>query len=115
MSDTSPLEPVILTREEYEAKREQAELALMDSTLRSLATKPRPYPIPRAVGRKKVEQAFHTAFEIIGGVPRFALWADSNPTEFYKLYARLLPQEMTNKMEGGVTIQHVLPRTSLDD
>lgn len=38
-----------------------------------------------------MEKAFINAFELIGGVSRLVMWADQNPTEFYKLYARLLP------------------------
>lgn len=62
-----------------------------DDTLRRLSHLPRPQSIPRTVGRKRVEKAFLNAFELIGGVSRLVMWADQNPTEFYKLYARLLP------------------------
>jgi hypothetical protein len=41
--------------------------------------------------RKDVVSAFATAFEMIGGVPRLALWANENPTDFYKLFGKLLP------------------------
>lgn len=49
--------------------------------------------IPKSEGvtRRDVSQAFQHAFEMIGGVSRFALWADQNPSDFYKLYARMLP------------------------
>ena len=41
--------------------------------------------------RKDVVNAFQAAFELIGGVPRLAIWADTNQTEFYKLYGKLIP------------------------
>lgn len=49
--------------------------------------------IPKSEGvtRRDVSGAFAHAFEMIGGVSRFTLWADQNPSDFYKLYARMLP------------------------
>ena len=41
--------------------------------------------------RADVVSAFQSAFELIGGTPRLALWANENPTEFYKLFGKLLP------------------------
>jgi hypothetical protein len=62
-----------------------------DAVLKHLANRATPLPIPRKVSRKEVERTFHRAFEMIGGIQRFVLWADSNPTDFYKLWARTLP------------------------
>jgi hypothetical protein len=105
----APAKVEVLTQAEYEALAEQE----MDNTFQALAQRTRPYPVPRSVGRKNVERAFHTAFELIGGVPRFALWADQQPTEFYKLYSRMLPQEMNANVDA--TLKMVLPRTALDE
>jgi hypothetical protein len=113
MSELTPV--TVLTQEEYEAELQKHELEQMDATLRAIANKPRPYALSRQVNRKKVEQALHTAFEMIGGVPRLAMWADSNPTEFYKLYARLLPNESNVKHEGSVALKLVLKPNPLDD
>lgn len=33
------------------------------------------------------------AFRLLGGVKQFVAWAENNQTDFYKLYARLLPVE----------------------
>jgi hypothetical protein len=38
-------------------------------------------------------------FTAIGGTRRMAKWAEDNTTEFYKLYGRLLPLQVTG--EGG--------------
>lgn len=61
--------------------------------------------------RADVVSAFHMAFQMIGGVPRLALWADSNPAEFYKLYGRLLPSSASDEMNtvGKIYIVHALP------
>jgi len=37
---------------------------------------------------------------MIGGVPRLAVWADQNPTDFFKLYGRLLPASSTAELDG---------------
>ena len=51
--------------------------------------------IPRSesFSRKQVVNAFQAAFELIGGVPRLATWAHTNPKEFYRLYSKLLPNQ----------------------
>ena len=38
--------------------------------------------------RPRAAEAFHTTFELMGGLPRMLLWADRNPTKFYQMYAR---------------------------
>ena len=61
--------------------------------------------------RADVISAFHMAFQMIGGIPRLALWADGNPGEFYKLYARMLPSSASDEMNsiGAIRIMHALP------
>jgi hypothetical protein len=70
----------------------------------------------REFSRRQVVDAFQEAFETVGGVRRLAIWANDNPTEFYKLYARLLPSQSSKDLEDSkeVHIIHVLPKTSLD-
>lgn len=72
--------------------------------------------VPRELKRQKVVHAFQDAFELIGGVPRLAHWADENPDKFYQLYARLLPVEASQKVthDGEVVIKHVIPPGPLD-
>lgn len=48
----------------------------------------------------EVKQALTDVYHGIGGVKRFTQWADEQPTEFYKLFAKLLPTEVTGK-DGG--------------
>ena len=42
-------------------------------------------------------------FDKVGGVAQMARWAKDNETEFYKLYARLVPVEAEHS--GGVTVR----------
>ena len=62
-------------------------------------------------------QAFDNAFHLIGGVPRLAIWADDNPKEFFKLYAKLLPSQSSSSLgeSTDIVIKHVLPKSKLDE
>lgn len=65
--------------------------------------------------RRDVVDALQSAFVMIGGVQRFALWANANPDKFYPLYARMLPSTTINIGEGSnVQIVHTLAPTELD-
>lgn len=59
---------------------------------------------------KSAREAFALAFDGLGGADALTSWAIDNPTEFYKLYARLIPQEHVG--EGGTgpiatTVKHI--------
>jgi hypothetical protein len=49
--------------------------------------------------KPKSAEAFQLAFEGIGGVARLIQWADRNPTQFFRMFARMI----------GPTIAPVLP------
>lgn len=51
------------------------------------------------------KENIHAVFIRLGGTAAMAKWARDNQTEFYKIYARLLPVEMTSDGTGPVTIQ----------
>ena len=70
----------------------------------------------RLGGRKKgvpnkvtvqAREAFQLAFDGIGGAPALQQWGLANLTEFFKLYARLIPVEHTGK-DGDAAIQTVV-------
>lgn len=42
-------------------------------------------------------------FVRLGGTAKMAQWAEENLTEFYRLYARLVPTEVAGKVEHEVT------------
>ncbi len=76
--------------------------------------------IPRAArDRERFMAALAEAFEIIGGVPRLALWADKNQTEFYKILSKQVPGLIQNslmvKTTGPVTIVSAIPASPLDE
>jgi hypothetical protein len=43
-------------------------------------------------------------FDKIGGRDQMARWAQENQTEFYKLYGRLLPTEVTGEGGGALLV-----------
>lgn len=99
------------------------DVASPEQALTVLSEDPSPLYLPtgrlkgQRLSRDAVVKAFHDSFEMIGGVPRLAIWADANPTEFYKLYARLLPAGTYEGLNSDreVIVVHVLPRNKLDE
>lgn len=60
-------------------------------------------------------RAVHDTFDLIGGVPRLALWADKNPSDFYtKIWAKTIPTNVQNEHSGEITIRTAIPRGPLD-
>lgn len=62
--------------------------------------------LPPVLKDSKAAKAFQQAFDLIGGVPRLALWADQNPSKFYSLYSKLVPAtaEVHQKTDINVNI-----------
>ena len=117
IEDTSPiegsLEPQTPTPEE-----DFTVLYLDMEPLAALADK-RTVRIPRSptFSRKEVVQSFQSAFELIGGVPRLALWANDNPNEFYKLYGKLLPSSNSSALgeQTKLVIEMAIKPGALDE
>ena len=68
---------------------------------------------PKTGGRQKgtpnkstavAKQALELAFDGIGGVPALIKWAKENQTEFYKLFAKLLPLQVEGNLDGKIEI-----------
>ncbi len=73
-------------------------------------------PPKKKFDRDKFVGAMQEAFELIGGIPRLALWADGNPTEFYRLYSKTIPQASLLDIQGKMQMQILpaLPPSGLD-
>lgn len=56
--------------------------------------------LPKQLRSQRAGEAFQSAFEVIGGVTRLALWADKNPDKFYPLFARMIPQTVAPVVAG---------------
>lgn len=95
------------------------EFGEMGKTFSELAEKAAGFTrLPRKpFDRQRVIEAFQESFELIGGVPRLAMWGHHNPTEFYKLYGKLIPQ--SNMLDVMGKLEHhilpALPPSALDD
>jgi hypothetical protein len=70
-------------------------------------------PRPKNAGRKKgstnkvtasVRAALIEAFDKRGGVGALVTWAKANETEFYKLWGRLVPVEVSGEAGGAVSL-----------
>jgi len=64
---------------------------------------------------QSAREAFNLAFQGIGGAKALEAWAGENTTEFFKLYARLIPVEHVG--EGGegpisTVVKHVFETVS---
>lgn len=57
-------------------------------------------PVPKAQRPRMVrpriaaKESLETAFERMGGVAGLVQWGKKNPTEFYRIWARLLPKDV---------------------
>ena len=76
--------------------------------------------IPKKQAQKqRIIQALAETFEIIGGVPRLALWADKNYGEFMKIVGKQIPVLVQNSIgiqaNGPVTIVSAIPASVLDE
>lgn len=56
------------------------------------------------VGAKKMLEAVHAR---IGGEQAMTEWAAQNQTEFYKLWSKILPQEVTGENGGPITFEKI--------
>lgn len=67
----------------------------------------RPKGIPNK-STKAVKEALVEAFEKRGGVPALIKWSNAEPTEFYKLWAKLLPNEVKATGSISVTLEKII-------
>jgi len=70
---------------------------------------------PMARSSKRSLAATHDTFDLIGGVPRLAIWADKNPGEFFtKIWAKTIQTQQQNEHSGVIEIRSAIPRSPLD-
>lgn len=67
--------------------------------------------------RLQVVENVQNAFDLIGGTPRLAIWADENPNDFYRMYAKLLPSTNSSALGESNKLEITLkvPRGPLDE
>jgi hypothetical protein len=74
----------------------------VEENLNQLAVTPQ---LPNYVKTRNVREQFQHAFELIGGIPRMALWAHHNPDKFYALYSKLIPAQVTGADGGAIKVE----------
>ena len=63
----------------------------------------------------RINIAISDTFDLVGGVPRLAVWADQNYSEFAtKLLPRLIQTQQQTEHSGEITIRTAIPRSPLD-
>ena len=58
---------------------------------------------------RAAKEAFAMAFEGIGGVTALTTWAKTNKADFFKLYARLIPVELSGEVRARITVVDDIP------
>lgn len=101
-----------------EAARSIMENLLARLTDRQLAKMQNPN-VQRMFSPRQIQDAFLETFELVGGVPRLALWANDpkNYGDFVRLLIQLSPKALVNKgPEGGgkVIYQSAIPQSPLN-
>lgn len=54
----------------------------------------------------KVKAALNAVYDKRGGDKALLAWSDENPTEFYKLWGKQLPQELSGPDGAAVQVLH---------
>ena len=75
---------------------------MVEENLNELAVAPQ---LPQYTKTRNVRQQFQHAFELIGGIPRLAHWAHTHPTQFYQLYSKLIPAQVTGGDGGPIRVE----------
>jgi hypothetical protein len=57
---------------------------------------------------RAVKEALWHAYEGVGGAEALKTWAEANPTEFYKLWGRMLPTEVSGPDGGPIVTESVV-------
>lgn len=74
----------------------------VEGALLALASAPR---LPAYTKTRNVRLQFQHAFELIGGIPRLAHWAHTNPDKFFSLYSKLIPAQVTGLDGGAIKVE----------
>lgn len=85
---------------------------------RTMAVMQREVPIggvSRERNRRRVAADILETFDIIGGVPAFANWAQENPSDFYRMWAKMAPPPDAADPGAQIKVIHVVPRSPLDE
>lgn len=86
--------------------RETTELATADSQTQAVVKAMRE--------QHPIYGAFGMVFQEIGGVDGLAEWAADNPTDFYRIFSRMVPADPSSATAINIQINNQLGPTQLD-
>lgn len=71
--------------------------------------------VSRIMSRKQIAASIMECFELVGGVPRLAIWANDpeNYGEFLKLWIKALPKEEKEEAARSFVYQSALPSSQI--
>lgn len=92
-----------MSEDDVPCKREDP---FFDNVIPTIIGSPRLDP-KREISTRKVNNAIDEAFELIGGIPRFAVWAHNNQDAFYKMWAKTAPRKLD--IDANHTVQFLKP------
>lgn len=71
--------------------------------------------VSRIMSRKQITASIMECFELVGGVPRLAIWANDpeNYGEFLKLWIKALPKEEKEEAARSFVYQSALPSSQI--
>jgi hypothetical protein len=72
--------------------------------------------VSRILSRKQITASIMECFDLIGGVPRLAIWANDpeNYGEFLKLWIKALPKEEREEAARSFVYQSAVPQSPLN-
>jgi len=73
--------------------------------------------VQKLYSRRQLEQGFLECFELVGGVPRLAIWANDpeNYGEFLKLYVKFAPKEAAGSADRVINFVSSIPDSPLNN
>ena len=89
---------------------------IMQALESKLTTRQRKSNVERIWSRKQIEQAFIETFELVGGVPRLAVWAnqEENYGDFLKLLMKLAPKDVLQNTATVLEYRSNVPHSPLN-
>lgn len=102
------------------SEREDPNKSIMDALMSKLTQRQlarmQNSGVEREWSRKEIQDAFLETFELVGGVPRLALWANDpeNYKDFLNLLMKLAPKEQAGEIgKQAFVYQSNVPQSSL--
>jgi hypothetical protein len=94
--------PASLDDSSHEEETIQPPLHAVEDVLHEIAHAPK---VPAILRSRNARDQIRHAFDLIGGIPRLAHWAHLNPGDFYKIWARTVPTQVTGADGGPIQVQ----------